>query len=503
MEHKFEVPIEEIASRENVTEFQHACDWLRERLPQQEEPPKPVAAEKVWPTLAPEALHGLAGKVVKVIGPHTESDPVALLVQFLVSYGSALGRWPYYLIEGDRHYTNLFVVLVGQSSKSRKGTSAGRVRQLMSGVAPDWVDFCIHSGLSSGEGLIWVIRDEVTETDKEGNEFIKVQGVVDKRLFLDEREFFQALTVMKREGNTVSRIVRDAWDSRPLASLTKNSPARVMEPHISISAHITEDELRRTLDLTSMANGYANRFLFVCVRRSKELPHGGNLQPSVIDALAKEVRAVFSKAPAGNPFLAYSDQKGVQITMEAEAHALWTDVYHALSNGHPGMLGAITGRAEAQTLRLALLYALLDGSNQIKVVHLRAALALWKYCEDSARYIFGVSMGDPFTDDLLRALRSSGGMTRTEINNMFKRNRSADKIDAALVSLEAYGKARREHRPPKGRGTRPAGRGLGHRRVTYFVNLPTYFVNKSGLFRPMESALLEGGRLISFISYFC
>ena len=42
------------------------------------------------------------------------------------------------------------------------------------------------------------------------------KGVDDKRLLLDEREFFQALTVMKRDGNTVSRMVRDAWDGRPL-----------------------------------------------------------------------------------------------------------------------------------------------------------------------------------------------------------------------------------------------------------------------------------------------
>jgi hypothetical protein len=412
---------------------------------------KPTETGKAWPTLAPEALHGLAGKVVKVIEPHTESDPVALLIQFLVSFGSALGRRAYYITDGNRQYTNLFAVLVGQSSKSRKGTSAERVRQVMLDVDFEWAQKCIHSGLSSGEGLIWQIRDAVRKLDREGNEVVEVQGVDDKRLFLDEREFFQALTVMKREGNTVSRIVRDAWDSRPLASLTKNSPARVTEPHISISAHITEDELRRTLDQTSMANGYANRFLFVCVRRSKELPHGGNLEVSEIEALAKEVRAVFSKA-ADNPFSALGEQqcKGDQITMDAEAHALWTEAYHELSNGHPGLLGAITGRAEAQTIRLALLYALLDGSKQIKAVHLRAALALWQYCEDSARHIFGDSVGDPFADNLLQALRNSGGMTRTEINNMFRHNRSADKIDAALGSLETYGRARREHRAARG-----------------------------------------------------
>ena len=51
------------------------------------------------------------------------------------------------------------------------------------------------------------------------------------------------------------------------------------------------------------------------------------------------------------------------------------------------MLDAITGRGEAQTIRLALLYAVLDGSDKIKVVHLKAALGLWKYCEEERRVL--------------------------------------------------------------------------------------------------------------------
>jgi hypothetical protein len=133
-------------------------------------------------------------------------------------------------------------------------------------------------------------RDEVTKTDNEGNETVVVDGIDDKRLLLDEREFFQVLTATKREGNTASRMVRDAWDGRPLINLTKHSPARCIKPHISIVGHITEDELRRELGLISMANGYANRFLFACVRRSNKLPFGGNLQQSAIDALGKENR---------------------------------------------------------------------------------------------------------------------------------------------------------------------------------------------------------------------
>jgi hypothetical protein len=37
------------------------------------------------------------------------------------------------------------------------------------------------------------------------------------------------------------------------------------------------DELRQSLDETSMSNGCANRFLFICVRRSRVLPFGGAL----------------------------------------------------------------------------------------------------------------------------------------------------------------------------------------------------------------------------------
>jgi Bifunctional DNA primase/polymerase, N-terminal/Protein of unknown function (DUF3987) len=398
---------------------------------------------ETWPTLHPDALYGLAGKVVALFDPHTESDPVALLLQFFVCFGNALGRGPYFLIEGTKHYTNIFTVLCGETGKSRKGTSGDRIRQLMTGVAFPWVDDCIQSGLSSGEGLIWVIRDEVIKKDKEGNDVVAVEGVDDKRLLLDEREFFQCLTVMKRDGNTVSRIVRDGWDGRDrIKSLTKNSPAQVTKPHISVIGHITVDELRRMLDVVSMVNGYANRFLFACVRRSKFLPFGGSLEQPAINTLAREINKVFEKW-----WLTEN-----QITMDDEARALYANVYRQLSEGQPGLIGAITGRGDAQTIRLALLYALLDGSEQIRLVHLRAALALWKYCEDSARYIFGDAIGDPLTDDLLRALRSSGQMTRTEIRDLFKRNKDSGKIDAALATLKKYGRVRSEMRSTGSRG---------------------------------------------------
>jgi hypothetical protein len=120
-----------------------------------------------------DALHGLAGEVVRAIEPYTESDPVALLMQFIAYFGNIIGRDPmegsaYYVVEADKHYPNLFVVLVGETSKSRKGTSAGRIRDIMMAVDSDWVSGCTANGLSSGEGVIW--RCDVPDSHKQKQE---------------------------------------------------------------------------------------------------------------------------------------------------------------------------------------------------------------------------------------------------------------------------------------------------------------------------------------------
>ena len=91
--------------------------------------------------------------------------------------------------------------------------------------------------------------------------------------------------------------------------------------------------------------------------------------------------------------------------MNDSARQLWCEIYSGLSTGQPGLLGAITARAEAQTLRLALIYALLDGAREIDRVHIQAALAMWTYCAASARFIFGDLLGNTTADAILRALR--------------------------------------------------------------------------------------------------
>jgi len=415
--------------------------------------------DPAWPApLAPEALYGMAGDFVRAVSPETEADPTALLVQFLVGFGSVVGRGPHCCVGADRHGANLFAVLVGPTAKGRKGTAWALIRKLLEAADPDWAGNRITSGLSSGEGVIWAVRDPIHEQEPlrepkskrvTGYQTVTSDaGVSDKRLLVIEPEFASALRVAERDGSTLTAVLRQAWDSGTLRILTKSKAAQATGAHISLIGHITQDELLRYLTSTEAGNGFANRFLWLCVRRARLLPEGGNLAAVDFAPILRRLnRAVEFGRTAG------------ELKRDPEARELWADVYGQLTRDRFGLFGAVTGRAEAITLRLSLLYALLDCSQEIRLPHLAAALEVWRYCEDSARFIFGDSLGDAVADPILQALRRTpGGLSRTEINHLFDRNRSTSDITAALHLLLRHGLARFEKAEKSEASGRPAER---------------------------------------------
>jgi hypothetical protein len=225
---------------------------------------------------------------VRALDPHSEADPVALQVQTLVAFGNALGRTAHWRAEGDTHHLNLFAVLVGSTSKGRKGSSWGVIRNLPAQVEADWLAERVQGGLSSGEGLIWSCRDKIEkrESVKDKGRIVDYQmvevdpGVADKRLLCYEPEYASVLKMLERQGNTLSTVVRQAWESGNLRTMTKNSPAKATGAHISILGHVTAEEIRRYLSATEQANGFGNRFLWFLVRRSKVLLEGGACGPT-------------------------------------------------------------------------------------------------------------------------------------------------------------------------------------------------------------------------------
>jgi Protein of unknown function (DUF3987) len=364
------------------------------------------------------ALYGLAGEIVRAIEPHSEADPVSLLLQTLVAFGNIIGRTAYFEADGADHHLNLYGVLVGATSAG-KGSSWSHVKRLFASVESEWMMKRVKSGLSSGEGLIFDVRDDTS--------------IEDKRLLIVESEFASVLQMNRRDGNILSPVMRGLWDDGTAHTLTKNSPLSATNAHVSIIGHITPDELTRCIDATQISNGYANRILWAYVRRSKQLPNGGKLSAGESNYLAQSLFKAVEYARVVK-----------EMHRDDEAERLWTRIYPKLTEERAGAFGKVTARGRAQVVRLSCLYALLERSAAVKRVHLEAALALWQYCEESARLIFGDSTGNKEADKLLRALQEAPEqkLRKTDVTKgVFGGNTEADKINAAFAILQRLGLA--------------------------------------------------------------
>ena len=182
--------------------------------------------------LEEQELHGLAGEFVRLVEPESDADPAALLLHFLAMVGNVVGSGHHFLGEADRHALNEFGVILGDTSHWRKATSLSQVKRPLRSVDEEWVKQCFVTGLSSGEGLIFAIRDrlEKQELVKAAGRIVDYQSIVtdagvdDKRLLVVESEFATPLRIAERDGSTLSPTSRQAWDTSPRASYYDRSP---------------------------------------------------------------------------------------------------------------------------------------------------------------------------------------------------------------------------------------------------------------------------------------
>lgn len=396
-----------------------------------------------WPELDDAALHGLAGDIVNTIAPFTEADKVTLLVHILSEFSCMIGRGPHIKVDGDDCPLSFWPVVVGDTSKSRKGSGGKRIKRLFQSVDSEWTRGKHSGSPSSGEGLIYAVRDEEWEINKKGENVLRDDGIQDKRLYLVLPEFGVTLRIMGREGNSLSGIFREAWDGETLRPMTKGHRICATHPHIVFAAHVTQAELLRNLDSTEMANGFGNRLVWFCVRRSQFLPFAEDPPAAAMNPFIARLRDVLHSAKVIS-----------EIGMTKAARTWWCEGYQELSQGTPGLAGSLLDRAEAQVRRIAALYALLDQKKDVDDQHLLAALALWKYSEASVRHIFGDKIGDYVADTILAALlRSSDGLSDTEISCLFNRHESATRLGQAKTYLQDRGLIESSSRSTGGRPT--------------------------------------------------
>jgi len=153
-----------------------------------------------WPELPAEAAyHGVLGAIAQAVAPHTEADPVGLLGTLLVMFGVAVGPGRS-LYQGSLQRANLSVLLVGDTGfRGRKGTALDIGRAVFALAYPE-LDELLLPGVASGEAITGHLGRHEPE----------------ERVFIVEPEFGRLLTIMNRDGSTLSAVLRNAWDGVPL-----------------------------------------------------------------------------------------------------------------------------------------------------------------------------------------------------------------------------------------------------------------------------------------------
>lgn len=411
----------------NVPEITRATS-AKPQMPQAD-----TAQQTHTPMLADAALHGLAGEIVRAIAPHTEAHPAALLGALLTAFGCSVGRGAWMNASGNRHFANEFLVIVGRTSRARKSTAASNVRAVFekAGTLPPTA-----SGLSSGEGLIEAIRDAEEKCDGESDD--ADEGVTDKRLLVIEGELARALAAMKREGNTLSAVLREAWDGSPLRTLVRRKNAvACRDPHVALIACVTGEELRKRLEEVEVLNGLGNRILWLLVDRPHLLPHAGDLPwAALAPLLSRLADAVRFSRGAG------------ELSRTPEADRRWEQIYLDLAaTNHSGPVAALTDRAEAHVLRLGMIFALLDVSPDgappsVETLHLDAALAVWRFCEASVVAIFGGLSRDARNIAAVLNEAKPDELSRDEISSKTGKHTYGERLDTALAELVKAGRAK-------------------------------------------------------------
>ena len=287
--------------------------------------------------------------------------------------------------------------------------------------------------LSTGEGLIYAVRDAQEEWRQNrktgtGEMVLADPGVEDKRLFVLDEEFATALSCTKREGNTLSSIIRGAWDNGNIEPLTKTSRIKTTGAHIGIVSHITMEELHQRLTDVEVFNGFANRFIWVCAKRSKLVPFPTPMPEIELFGIKRRLLERLKLA------------RGIgQMQFNEDTKSIWKSVYANLSRDRGGLVGTVLNRAEAQVVRLAMVYALLDGSAMIEHGHLDAALGFWEYCSESAIFIFKGRESAAVSNKIVEALKT-GPKSRTDLHRACQNNINQNQMDNALRRLANNGR---------------------------------------------------------------
>lgn len=425
-------------------------------------------------------LYGPIGRWATEATEHSEATPEAAFAHMAAYAGCVLGRDATLWVGDVQHHPRLYVLIGGRTSKGRKGTSAapterlhhqlevvdavtGRIAGAHGTAAPLPATPNVHfGGLSTREGLTYCLRDPTMRLDPKTDELtVEDPGIKDKRLYVVETEFANVLAQSQRDGNTLSAALRDCWDGRDLAPLTKRERVRASAPHVCLVAHVPPRELLELVEDRQISNGFLNRYIVLWSERRRLVPFPQRTPDDKLRGWASDLHAALTWVRRTRPEMKLSD--------------LAADRYRQLylwSWAEPSdneIVATLLQRAPAHALRLAMILALIERRSTISESDLECAAAWIQYAQSSVEYLWRerAFLAAPDGQDQERAangqailefLRKEGGSaTRTTISTkVFKGHLSTVALDDAIehLQLRTPPAVEVEIRPPPQRGGR-------------------------------------------------
>lgn len=388
------------------------------------------------PVIEDKAFYGILGKMVNLIKDETEASKEALLFQAIVILGNLFDRKFYMTINGSNIYTNEFALMVGKTSKARKGTGFKAISFFFKKGWGKVFEDRIKRGVSTGEGIIWAIHDDIFKEfiDKNGERQKKLEyaGIENKNLIFLEEEFSKPIKNGKRDNNNLSETLRVAFDSDTLQSLSKIQPATASNPNISLIGHTTKEEFTKVLSDVDKDNGMFNRILFAHSYRANILPH-----PKDFEIMLKE-SGILIDLFVLKDFIDKSESIKINFT---DKGAEWWDKFYTEHGNAPDQANEnIKGRTETHILKIAMIFAVSDKTYQLDVDHLEAASAVINYSNQTIDYVFGNQHNQisPLTK-ITSFIQSKGGQcNRTAISyELFSKKIKSYLLDQYREQLKA------------------------------------------------------------------
>lgn len=400
--------------------------------------PEDVDNHRNVPVPDPTCLYGLVGDIAHAGSHNTEANIYAVAASALAYLSAALGRRAYIPIGDDYNHARLYFIHVGRSSRGRKGTSKKLIKLIdkaLRDTEPALAPHIHSGGLSTREGLATLIHDGYKDGKNE------IPPIDDKRLLVMESEFANVLQQSKRDGNTLSAALRDAWDGTSIKPAVKNNPVTTTNPHITIMGDVTPSELRDSMHKRELSNGFANRFIFFWAEGDKVVALPPPTPKNVVDALTERVAQVLRYVGANH----HGENDVIEMDWTPDAKKLYEHHYKGeLRDRSAGEhITSLLDRRAPVLVRLAMLFTLTDQTKIIEVPHINAAMAWVRYWADSVKFIFqsaadevGAAINSEVARRIAVYLDVNGQATRTVLSkSCFGGHIDKTTLDTALDEL--------------------------------------------------------------------